>query len=44
MSSRDFMLKGINLRGLVIMDAATGAANTTCWLTKKLKDAGGGRG
>jgi SAM-dependent methyltransferase len=37
------MLKGINLRGLVIMDAATGAANTTCWLASKLKEAGGGK-
>jgi ubiquinone/menaquinone biosynthesis C-methylase UbiE len=43
MSSRDFMLKGIDLRGLVIMDAATGAANTTCWLAEKLKEAGSGR-
>jgi ubiquinone/menaquinone biosynthesis C-methylase UbiE len=43
MSSRDFMLKGIDLRGLVIMDAATGAANTTCWLVKKLKETGSGR-
>lgn len=43
MSSRDFMLKGINLRGLLIMDAGTGAANTTFWLAKKLKEAGGGK-
>jgi len=43
MSSQDFMLKGINLRSLVIMDAATGAAHTTCWLAKKLKEAGSGR-
>jgi SAM-dependent methyltransferase len=41
MNDRDFMLKGISLRGLVIMDAATGAANTTCWLASKLKEAGG---
>jgi ubiquinone/menaquinone biosynthesis C-methylase UbiE len=37
------MLKGINLRGLLIMDAGTGAANTTFWLAKKLKEAGGGK-
>jgi SAM-dependent methyltransferase len=37
------MLKGIDLRGLVIMDAATGAANTTCWLASKLEQAGTGR-
>jgi ubiquinone/menaquinone biosynthesis C-methylase UbiE len=43
MNERDFMLKGISLRGLVIMDAATGAANTTCWLASKLKEAGGGK-
>jgi ubiquinone/menaquinone biosynthesis C-methylase UbiE len=43
MNDRDFMLKGISLRGLVIMDAATGAANTTCWLANKLKEAGGGK-
>lgn len=43
MSSRDFMLRGINLRGLLVMDAGTGAANTTLWLAKKLKEAGGGR-
>jgi len=43
MGSRDFMLKGIDLRGLVVMDAGTGAANTTCWLANKLKEAGGGR-
>jgi ubiquinone/menaquinone biosynthesis C-methylase UbiE len=43
MGYRDFMLKGISLRGLVIMDAATGAANTTCWLASKLKEAGGGK-
>jgi ubiquinone/menaquinone biosynthesis C-methylase UbiE len=43
MDDRDFMLKGINLRGLVIMDAATGAANTTCWLASKLKETGGGK-
>ena len=43
MSDRDFMLKGISLRGLVIMDAGTGAANTTCWLANKVKEAGSGR-
>jgi len=43
MNSRDFMLKGINLCGLVIMDAGTGAANTTCWLASKVKEAGGGK-
>jgi len=43
MSTRDFMLRGINLRGLFVMDAGTGAANTTLWLAKKLKEAGGGR-
>jgi len=43
MSSRDFILKGINLRGLVIMDAGTGAANTTCWLANKLKETGSGK-
>jgi len=43
MSSRDFTLKGIDLRGLVIMDAGTGAANTTCWLASKLKETGSGR-
>ncbi len=43
MSSRNYMLQGINLRGLLIMDAGTGAANTTLWLAKKLKEAGGGR-
>jgi len=37
------MLKGIDLQGLVIMDAATGAANTTRWLASKLKQAGSGR-
>jgi ubiquinone/menaquinone biosynthesis C-methylase UbiE len=37
------MLKGISLRGLVIMDAGTGAANTTCWLADKVKEAGSGR-
>ena len=37
------MLKGIDLRGLVIMDAGTGAANTTCWLASKVKEAGSGR-
>jgi SAM-dependent methyltransferase len=37
------MLKEINLRGLVVMDAGTGAANTTCWLANKLKETGGGR-
>jgi len=43
MSFRDFMLKGIDLRGLVVMDAGTGAANTTCWLANKLKETGSGR-
>jgi SAM-dependent methyltransferase len=43
MSSRDFMLKGINLRGLVVMDASTGAAHTTCWLANKVKETGDGR-
>lgn len=43
MSSRDFMLKGTNLRGLVIMDAGTGAAHTTCWLAKELKETGSGK-
>jgi len=43
MNSRNFMLRGINLRNSVIMDAGTGAANTTFWLAKKLKEAGGGR-
>ncbi len=43
MSSQDFMLRGINLRGLVIMDAGTGAANTTYWLATKLKEVGDGK-
>ena len=43
MISRDFMLKGTDLRGLVIMDAGTGASNTTLWLASKLKATGGGR-
>lgn len=43
MSSRDFMLTGIDLFGLLVMDAGTGAANTTLWLAKKLKEAGDGR-
>jgi len=43
MSSRNFMLKGIDLCDLVVMDAGTGAANTTLWLAKELKEAGGGR-
>ena len=43
MDSSDFMLKGINLRGLTVMDAGTGAANTALWLAKKLREAGGGR-
>ena len=42
MSSSDFILKGIDLRGLLVMDAGAGAANTTLWLAKKLKEAGGG--
>jgi len=37
------MLKGIDLHGLVIMDAGTGAANTTCWLANKVKETGSGR-
>jgi ubiquinone/menaquinone biosynthesis C-methylase UbiE len=37
------MLRGINLRGLLVMDAGTGAANTTLWLAKKLKEDGGGK-
>jgi len=37
------MLKEIDLRGLVIMDAGTGAANTTCWLANKVKETGSGR-
>jgi len=37
------MLKRINLHGAIIMDAGTGAANTTLWLAKKLKEAGGGK-
>lgn len=37
MSSHDFMLEGINLQTLVVMDAGTGAANTTFWLAQKLK-------
>ena len=32
MDEHDFMLKGIDLQGLVIMDAGTGATNTTFWL------------
>ena len=43
MSARGFMLRGINLRDLVVMDAGTGAANTTLWLAEKLREAGGGR-
>ncbi|MFX0203860.1 MAG: class I SAM-dependent methyltransferase [Candidatus Hodarchaeota archaeon] len=41
MNSCDFMLKGINLQDLVVMDAGTGAANTTLWLAQKLSVAGG---
>lgn len=41
MNSRDFMLRGINLQDLVVMDAGTGAANTTFWLAQKLTIAGG---
>jgi len=37
------MLTGIDLRGLLVMAAGTGAANTTLWLAKKLKEAGDGR-
>lgn len=40
-NSREFMLKGINLQDLVVIDAGTGAANTTLWLTQKLTIAGG---
>ncbi len=36
------MLKGINLCGLVVMDASTGAADTTLWLAEKMKETGGG--
>lgn len=43
MNYEDFVLKGIDLKGLVVMDAGTGAANTTLWLAKKLKKAGGGK-
>lgn len=43
MNSWNFMLKGINLRDMTIMDAATGAANTTLKLANKLKEAGGGK-
>jgi len=43
MNSWDFMLKGIDLQGLVIMDAGTGAANTTHWLATKLNEAGSGK-
>jgi len=42
MSSRDFMLRRISLHGLRVMDVGTGAANTTLWLAKKLKEDGGG--
>lgn len=41
MSSRDFMLRGISLRGMVVMDAGTGAGNITLWLARKLKEDGG---
>ena len=37
------MLEGINLQNLVVMDAGTGAANTTFWLAQKLTVAGGSR-
>lgn len=43
MNSHDFMLEGINLQNLVVMDAGTGAANTTFWLAQKLTVAGGSR-
>jgi ubiquinone/menaquinone biosynthesis C-methylase UbiE len=43
MNSRDLMLRGINLCGLVVMDASTGIADTTLWLAKELKEAGSGR-
>jgi tRNA A58 N-methylase Trm61 len=35
------MLKEINLRGLFVVDAGTGAANTTLWLAERLKKDGG---
>jgi len=35
MSSRNFMLKGVDLCDLVVVDAGTGAANTTLWLAKE---------
>lgn len=41
MDEHDFMLKGIDLQGLAIMDAGTGAANTTLWLAQELNEAGG---
>jgi predicted O-methyltransferase YrrM len=43
MDEHDFMLKGIDLQGLAIMDAGTGAANTTLWLAEQLNEAGGGK-
>jgi predicted O-methyltransferase YrrM len=43
MSSQNFMLRAIDLCGLVVVDAGTGAANTTLWLAKELKEAGGGK-
>lgn len=41
MDEHDFMLKGIDLQGLVIMDAGTGATNTIFWLAEQLNEAGG---
>jgi len=32
----DFMLRGINLSCLFIMDVGAGAANTASWLAKKI--------
>jgi ubiquinone/menaquinone biosynthesis C-methylase UbiE len=43
MKDQDFMLKDINLRGLLVVDAGTGAANTTLWLAKRLEEADGGK-
>lgn len=43
MDSEDFMFRDINFRRALVVDAGTGAANTTFWLAKKLKEAGGGK-
>jgi len=32
----DFMLRGINLSCLFVMDAGAGVANTASWLAKKI--------